>query len=86
MHVITRKCSLECLEPLLSRMTFAALVEGIEGSQDTSVGRVIELYEQRKLMDIKNISTGRCGEIGRCLVRVGVIDAQKVGNGVRTLR
>ena len=54
-------------------MTFDALAEGMKGSPgEAAVGEVVKLYGDRKLMGIKNISTRRCGEIGRCLVGWGL--------------
>ena len=81
MHVITRSCPVACLAPLLSRVTFCALAEGMQGSPAT-VGQVVELYEQRRLIEIENISTGRCGEIRRSLVKAGLIEAE--GRGIVT--
>jgi hypothetical protein len=72
MGVMSRDCPIECLAPLLSRQTLAALTAGI-GSPVT-VGQVIELYEQRRLMELENISTGRMGEIRSCLVEAGLIE------------
>jgi hypothetical protein len=60
---------------LLSRQTFAALVKGI-GSPAT-VGQVIELCEQHRLMKIDGISTGRLGEIRRSLVEAGLIESDE---------
>jgi hypothetical protein len=73
MYVITRTCPIECLAPLLSRTTFAALADGLDGCPAT-VGQVIELYRQRRLMDIYNISSGRTGEIRHSLIQGGLIE------------
>jgi len=70
---ISRDCPIQCLAPLLSRQTLAALVNGNDGSL-AAVGQVVELYEQHKLMKIENISTGRMGEIRGCLVEAGLIE------------
>jgi hypothetical protein len=60
MYVIKRSCPVECLAPVLNRLTFASLVEGMKGSSGgATVGEVIELYEQGRLMAIHNISSGR---------------------------
>jgi hypothetical protein len=72
MDAIRRYCPIECLAPLLSRQTMAALTAGM-GSPAT-VGQVVELYEQRRLMEIYGISTGRLGEIKRSLVKAGLIE------------
>jgi hypothetical protein len=72
MDAIRRDCPIECLAPLLPRQTMAALTAGM-GSPAT-VGQVVELYEQRKLMEIYGISTGRLGEIRRSLVKAGLIE------------
>ena len=73
MHAVTPDCSIECLAPALSRSTLGALLLGIDGSPVT-VGHVIELYKQGRLQDIYNISSGRAGEIKRCLVAAGLIE------------
>jgi hypothetical protein len=80
-YAIKRSCPIECLEPLLNRLTFAALAEELKHSPGTAtVGAVIELYEQNRLTDIYNISTGRAGEIRSSLIRVGLIDpASRIG-------
>ena len=74
MYGITQDCPIECLAPLLSRQTLATLVNGIDGSPAT-VGQLIELYDQRRLMEIHGISTGRLGEIRRSLVEAKLIEA-----------
>jgi hypothetical protein len=74
MDAINRDCPIECLAALLSRQTLAALVNGIDGSPAT-VGQVVELYEQHRLNEIPGISTGRTGEIRRCLVEAGLIES-----------
>ena len=76
MHVITRDCAIECLAALLSVPTLGALASGI-GEAPATVGQVIELYEQRRLMNIHNISSGRAGEIKRCLMTIGLIEAEE---------
>lgn len=73
MDAIRRNCPIECLAPLLSRQTLAALVNGIDGSPAT-VEQVVELYEQHRLMETHGISTGRLGEIRRSLVEAGLIE------------
>ena len=72
MYVITRACPIECLAPLLSRPTFRALVQGVPDSPAT-VGQVIDLYEQHRLMAIMSINTGRYGEIRRSLIEAKLI-------------
>lgn len=73
MSTITKDCPIECLAPLLSRATFDALAAGID-SDPATVAHVIALYEHGGLMNLYNISSGRAGEIGRCLVAAGMIE------------
>jgi hypothetical protein len=72
---------------VLGRLTFAALVEGLVGMKSepggATVGDVIELYEQGRLTEIYNISSGRAGEIRSCLVRAGLIDPESRPEGER---
>ena len=74
MDAINGDCPIECLAPILTRQTLTALVNGIDGSLAT-VGRVIELYAQHRLMEISGISTGRYGEIKRGLIEAKLIEA-----------
>ena len=74
MSAITRDCPIECLASLLSRSTLAALVDGVEGSPAT-VGQVVELYEQGRLPDIYDNSSGRVGEIRWCLTAAKLVEA-----------
>jgi len=74
MDAINRDCPIECLAALLSRQTLAALANGIDGSPAT-VGQVIELYDQHRLMEIHGISTGRLGEIKRSLIEAKLIES-----------
>jgi len=73
MYVVTRDCPIQCLAPLLSRLTYNALVDGVSGSPAT-VAQVIELYERGRLVDIDNISSGRAGEIRHVLIEAQLID------------
>lgn len=73
MDAIRRDCPIECLASLLSRQTFAALTAGMRSS--ATVGQVVELYEQHRLMEIDGISTGRLGEIRRSLVEARLIES-----------
>ena len=72
MHNISPDCPIECLTPLLSQETSAALAVGLQGTPAT-VGQVIELYQLGRLKDIRNISTGRSGEISWRLAESGLI-------------
>lgn len=73
MYVVTRDCPIQCLAPLLSRMTLAALVVGLPAPPAT-VGQLIEMYEQGRLTDVYNISSGRVGEIRSCLIQAKLVD------------
>jgi hypothetical protein len=73
--VITRACPLACLASVLSRVTYEALVAGIEASPAT-VGDVAELCEQGKLTDLPGIASGRLGEISRCLVALELVEPE----------
>jgi len=73
MYAVMRTCPIQCLAPFLSRPTYSALEAGIP-NESATVGQVVELYEQGRLVDIYNISGGRMGEIRRCLIRAKVID------------
>jgi len=71
---------IECMAPLLSRFTFAALSAGMSGSQ-AMVERMIELYEKGTLTEIRNISSGRVGDIRSGLIQAKLIDPNsKYGN------
>lgn len=73
MDGITKDCPIECLASMLSTATYAALTAGLE--DPATVGQVVDLYEQGKLVKIHNIRWGRIGEIRRCLAAAGVIKA-----------
>jgi len=84
MYVIKRTCPVECLAPVLDRLTFVALVEGMKGSTGgATVDNVVELYERGRLVEIHNISFGRAGEIRSCLVRAGLVDRDSRPGGQR---
>lgn len=76
MDVISKDCPIACLAAVLSRTTLDTLVAVIVGhdSSPATVGQVVELYEQDRLMKLYNISSGRLGEIRRGLVAVGLVE------------
>lgn len=81
---ITLDCPLPCLASLLSRMSYEALVNGIDAAPAT-VGDVVELYEQDRLDELPGIGTGRRGEIHRCLVAMELVKPEN-GAGVWRIR
>jgi hypothetical protein len=73
--VITRACPLACLASVLSRVTYEALVAGIDAAPAT-VGDVVALCEQGKLTELPEIGSGRRGEIRRCLVALELVEPE----------
>lgn len=78
-HDITLDCPLACLAPLLSPSASAALAAGLRGPRAT-VGQVIDMSRQGRLKDIRNIGTGRTGQIRWRLTQTGLIQPGDSGH------
>jgi len=77
--MITPECPVDCLLPLLSRITFNTLARAYDAPFDppSTVADVVGLYQQGQLSQIWGLGPRRIGEIEVSLIFAGVASGLK---------